>query len=101
MEVTAVLLLAAVTWFWYDAARAREAALGFGHAACERLQLQLLDETVVCVKLRLKRNAEGRAQLWRAYVFEFTATGESRRNGAMTLLATKLESLELEPHEVM
>jgi hypothetical protein len=89
---------AAVGWFWYDSMRARERAVSLGRAACERDGLQFLDETVLCVKTRPGRDADGRVKLRRCYRFEFSDDGMHRRAGNMVLLGARLESLELEPY---
>lgn len=94
------LILAAVAaggWFWYDSLRARESAVGLGRQACEREQLQFLDETVLCMRTRPARGADGRVRLRRMYRFEFSDDGMNRRVGHLVLLGTALESLELEP----
>jgi len=97
MEITLLLLLPLVAWYWYDSMRAREHALHVGRTACARDGLQLLDDTVQCIKLRLARNDEGRVQLVRTYRFEFSDTGVNRRDGSMVLRGARVESLYMEP----
>ena len=96
-EAFLLVALAVVAWYWYDSMRARERALGVGRVACERDGLQLLDDTVQCVRLRFARNEEGRLQLRRTYRFEFSDTGLNRRDGSIVLRGTELESLYMEP----
>jgi hypothetical protein len=96
-ELTTLLLLAALVWLWFDSMRARERALVLGKRSCERDGLMFLDETVECVSLRLARNAEGRVALRRTYSFEFSDTGNNRRNGSVVMLGGEVESLYTEP----
>ena len=96
-ELWALAFLGLLAWWWYDSMRAREQALGAAREACRRDGLQLLDETVECVRTRQGRNAEGRFALRRTYRFEFTDTGDNRREGSVVLLGPTVESLTLEP----
>ena len=90
-EIIALLSLAALVWLWFDSMRARERALALGKRACERDGLMFLDETVECVSLRFARDADGRMQLRRTYNFEFSDTGNNRRNGSVVMLGSEVE----------
>jgi hypothetical protein len=92
-------VLAAI-WLWTDSLKAREQAVAAGRAACERYGVQLLDETVAFAKLRLARDAQGRVRLRRTYVFEFSGSGNDRRQGAVVLLGARVEDLQMEPYRV-
>ncbi len=97
MEIGLLLALTVGLWYWYDSMRAREQALRVGRGACERDGLQLLDDTVQCVRLRLARDEAGRLRLRRTYRFEFSDTGVNRRDGSMVLHGAQVESLYMEP----
>jgi hypothetical protein len=97
-ESITLLLLAALVWLWFDSMRARERALISGKRNCERDGLLFLDETVECVSLGVARNAEGRMALRRTYSFEFSDTGNNRRNGSVVMLGGEVESLYTEPY---
>jgi Protein of unknown function (DUF3301) len=99
-ELAALALVAIVAYLWSDSLRAREHAVAAGRAACERYGVQLLDETVAFTRLRLARDAEGRLHLRRTYVFEFSETGDNRRQGAIVMLGAQLEHLQLEPYRL-
>jgi hypothetical protein len=99
-ELAAIVLIAAGALFWVDSLRARERALAAGRAACTRYGLQFLDETVAFARLRLARDAEGRLRLRRTYTFEFSDTGNNRRNGAIVILGSELADLQLEPYRL-
>jgi hypothetical protein len=62
-----------------------------------RLRLQFLDDTVAFARLRLGRDDAGRLRLRRTYGFEFSDTGDNRRQGAIVMLGARVESLQLEP----
>jgi hypothetical protein len=99
-EAAAIVVLVAGIAFWIDSLRARERALAAGRAACERYGLQLLDETVAVSTLRLARGADGRLRLRRIYAFEFSDTGNNRRQGSVVILGAEVEDLQLEPYPV-
>jgi len=97
-EALALILLAAGTCFWIDTLRAREAALAAGREACERYGLLLLDDTVSVTKLRFARDAEGRLRFARTYGFEFSDTGNNRRQGFIFLVGGEAEDITFEPY---
>jgi hypothetical protein len=98
LELSTLLLLAALVWLWFDSMRARERALVLGKRACERDGLLFLDETVECVSLGFARDANGRMALRRTYNFEFSDTGNNRRSGSVVMLGGEVESLYTEPY---
>lgn len=99
-EGAALLFIVLVAFFWIDSLRARERALAAGRAACERYAVQFLDETVAFARLRLGRDEEGRLKLARTYTFEFSDTGNNRRHGAIVLLGTALQDVQMEPYPI-
>jgi hypothetical protein len=96
-EAAAILLIAAGIFFWLDSLRARERALQAGRAACQRHELQFLDDTVSFTRVRLARDDQGQLKIARTYVFEFSDTGNNRRHGAIVMLGGELQDLQLEP----
>lgn len=99
-EGIAILVIAAGAFLWLDSLRARERAVRAGKSACERYNLQLLDDTVSFARLRLARDHEGQLKIARTYTFEFSDTGNNRRHGAIMMLGSELEDLQLEPYPV-
>jgi len=97
-EVVAILLIAAGAFLWADSLRARERALAAGRSACERYRVQFLDDTVAFARMRLARDEEGQLRIARTYTFEFTETGDNRRQGAIVMLGRELVDLRLEPY---
>lgn len=99
-ELAWFLAAAAAGWFVLDSLRARERAVNHGRQACERGGVLFLDDTVQSVRTRLARDEEGRLKVRRRYVFEFSDTGDNRRQGSIVMLGPQLESLEMEPYPV-
>ena len=93
MIVGAVLLCA-------DSLKVRERAVTAGRSACERYQLQLLDETVAFARMRLARDEAGQLKIKRTYTFEFSDTGNNRRHGAIVMLGTEVADMHLEPYRM-
>jgi hypothetical protein len=99
-EAAAIILIVAGTLLWVDSLRARERAIQAGRSACERYALQFLDETVSFARLRLARDEEGRLRIVRIYTFEFSETGNTRRNGEIVMLGQDPKDIHLEPYRV-
>jgi hypothetical protein len=93
-------VLGAAVFLWIDSLRARERAVRAGRDACARYGVQFLDETVSFAKLRLGRDEEGRIRIARTYTFEFSDTGNNRRNGAIVMLGADVQDLHLEPYRL-
>lgn len=95
METISLLVLLVAVWFWLDSFKAREAAIRAARAACDAEHLLLLDDTVALGLLRPQRDEQGRLRLRRVYHFEYSDTGDNRRNGYATLLGSELLMLHL------
>jgi hypothetical protein len=90
IEIIVVILLAGIGWFWLASLSVREAAVKAARAACETEGLLLLDDTVAIAGLKLSRDEEGHVRLQRTYEFEYSDTGNNRRNGSVVLLGTRV-----------
>jgi hypothetical protein len=99
-EAVALLLLVGAGLLWADSLRARERAVRAGRDACARYGLQFLDDTVSFARLRLGRDSDGRVKIARTYTFEFSDTGNNRRDGAIVMLGGELQDLRLEPYRM-
>jgi len=93
-KLLAILCLLLLGWFWLDSLRARELATGICRAACERRNLQFLDQTVALRRLSVRRTPAG-LRLRRVYSFDFSEEGIGRRNGYLALVGLELEELSL------
>ncbi len=90
-----LFLLGFVAWFWFDTQRSQEIAKAICQQVCEKLQLQFLDDTVVLMRLRLRRNSSGSLSLQRTYQFEFYDGGNQRQRGTVIMRGIALELLEM------
>jgi hypothetical protein len=99
-EAAALVAIAAGILLWLDSLKARERAVQAGRSACARYDLQFLDDTVSFARMRLERNDEGELRIARTYTFEFSDTGNNRRQGAVVMLGAQVQDLHLEPYPV-
>ncbi len=99
-EAVAIVLIAVAALLWADSLRARERAVKAGRSACDRYDLQFLDDTVAFARLRLARDDEGQLKIARTYTFEFSDTGNNRRHGAIVMLGGEMQDLQLEPYRM-
>ncbi|NCP80085.1 MAG: DUF3301 domain-containing protein [Gallionella sp.] len=104
MDFASLLLLAGLglaIWFWLHSLRILEIARYAGRQVCKRAGVQFLDDTVASTKLGLARDANGRRILRRTYRFEFSETGDSRREGEVVMLGDRVEAVTMEPYEIL
>ena len=99
-EALALVVIVAGALLWADSLKARERALRAGRSACERYQLQFLDDTVSFARMRLARDEEGQVKIKRTYTFEFSDTGNNRRHGAIVMLGGEVADMHLEPYRI-
>jgi hypothetical protein len=99
-EAVAIALIAVGALLWADSLRARERAVKAGRSACDRYELQFLDDTVAFARLRLARDDDGQLKIARTYTFEFSDTGNNRRHGAIVMLGGEMRDLQLEPYRM-
>jgi hypothetical protein len=95
MEIVLLAAVGGIVAFWVASMQARENALRMVRHACERDGLQLLDETVAVVRLRLGRDSRGQVRWRRLYDFEF-AEGPLRRVGHAEFVGLHCVHLALE-----
>lgn len=86
--------------YWWKAHGMKEMALAATRNYCRKVDVELLDDTVVLRGFWLKRDQSGRLRMWRSYLFEFTTTGEERYSGRIILLGGRVESIQLETHRL-
>jgi len=101
LSLLALLVIIALGWFWLHSIRILEIARDAGRRACAKEELQFLDDTVASTNLALDRDASGRRILRRTYRFEFTETGNNRREGEIIMLGERVESVTMEPYEIL
>ena len=87
-------------WHWWNSVSAYEVAYAQAKAACARLGLQFLDDTLDVIKLRLCRHPHGYMQFCRVYEFEFSSDGNSRYKGYIRLSGLKFESIDMDAYKI-
>ena len=98
MDIILLCLLLLAGWFWLDCIAKRDIAVLAGRSIASKFQLQLLDETVACVKTSLARDARGHAQILRQYVFEVSPDGVSRMPCELHLLGKQPHFWHIPPY---
>jgi hypothetical protein len=104
MDFASLMVLAVLGaggWFWLHSMRILEIAREAGRQTCNRMNVQFLDDTVAGTRLQLARDKHGRRILRRTYRFEFTETGDSRREGEVVMLGDRVESVTMEPYQIV
>ena len=95
VDVLLLLLLVSCGIFWFRAMRVREIALQSASGACQREDVQLLDQTVSISRLSLSRDERGHWRVWRQYRFEYSADGVTRQRGHVIMLGQRMQGLIL------
>lgn len=98
MELTLIITLLVIGWFWSDSMSKHERAIALGKELAEKFNLQLLDETVTMKQLRLGRNRRGHMQFKRNYHFEVSTHGSDRMQCHLTLLGNQLDDWHIPPY---
>jgi hypothetical protein len=91
-NLLAILVLLLIGWFWLDSLRAREIATGICKAACQRNDLQFLDQAVALRRLGMVWTQAG-LRVRRVYRFDFSEEGVGRRSGYLVMRGTDFEDL--------
>lgn len=99
--ISTLLGIAALVWYVADTLKAREYGISAARNLCLKEGLQFLDDTVVQSGLRLIRNPDsGRLSIQRSYAFEYSETGDNRRQGTITLLGQEITMIYIGPRLV-
>ena len=87
--------LGAVAWFWWDSLQKREIAVRAARFECERASVQFLDDSVSLSKMRLRRDNNHRARIYREYSFDYSSVGDDRQAGRFYLLGERVLTANL------
>lgn len=90
-----LLVFGALGWFWWDSLQKRELAVRAARLACERANVQFLDESVALRRMALRRDTMQRARLFREFAFEYSLLGDDRQPGRVYLLGARVLSADL------
>jgi hypothetical protein len=96
-----LFVLVACGWLWLKSIRMIEIARIAAREACNKADVQFLDDSVASTGLKLERNRFGSRVLRRTYRFEFSETGNSRHEGLVILLGDSIESVTMDPYQIL
>jgi len=94
------MLLAVVSWYWWDTMQSKEVARQAGKRACDQAGVQFLDDTVEKKKVWIRRNARGRLELCRIFFFEFATDGEYRYQGRVVVLGNIVSDVSMDAYRI-
>ena len=95
-----VFLLLLGGWYLWAGMAAKDRVRQIVKAHCAETGVQLLDDTVMLARTRLKRDRSGQVRLYRQYEFEFTSTGERRYGGIAVLHGQRITQIQLSPYHL-
>jgi hypothetical protein len=93
-------IFAAGLSFWWNTLGIKPIALRAAQRLCDEMGVQLLDESIVMRRARLKRDRMGGMRVWRSFSFEFSTTGDARYRGRVEILGKRVMDVQLEPHRI-
>ena len=96
LEILLIVSLFFILRFWYLGMKRRETAMAAAKQACGRINVQLLDDTVELIRLRLCRTNAGTMALCCLYSFDFTMDGAHRHSGIISMRGRKIEDIVLD-----
>ena len=82
-------------FYWQNSMRSKEMASNAAKRECDRMGVQLLDQTVHQQRLSMSRDPAGRWRLWRDYRFDYSRDGIERDRGRILLLGHSVISVDL------
>jgi len=88
-DIILAALLFLLIYFLWKTAEARESAQLLAAKACQNENMQFLDGSVALKSISLKRNSRKQIYLVRHFRFYFSNTGEDKREGIVSLVATR------------
>lgn len=100
VKLLLLLLAGLVAVYWWQSGLYKGRARNFASEYCRRLDLQLLDQSMVITSIWPARSRDGRLTLRRRYQFEFASLGDRRYQGKLVLLGGELHSIELETYKL-
>ena len=95
-NVGLLVIVVALSTIWYESLRLREMAIRHCHILCRESNLQLLDQTVSLVSIKLKRADSGSLKFLRKYQFEVSENGVDKYSGFITMLGNRIIESRLE-----
>lgn len=95
MDLVWIALLVMLVNHWWRSRDAKAFALQYAAKRCQELGLQLLDQSMVLRKSRLRFGNNSFLHWHRRYDFEFSSTGHERYPGSVELAGNRLLGIEM------
>ena len=90
-----LFLLGSISWLWHSSRNAHEQVLRVVRQVCEKIDVQLLDDSIALHRLRPAFIRQG-PSIRRVYSFEFSSDGVDRCAGKLSLIGMHLEWIRIE-----
>jgi len=100
VKLLLLILVGGIAVYWWQSGYFKGRARDFASEHCRRLDLQLLDQSMVITGIWPVRGRDGRLVLRRRYQFEFASLGDRRYQGELILLGGELHSIRLETYKL-
>jgi hypothetical protein len=94
-ELALLIPVVLIGIFWWKRSEQYTRALNFAREHCDERKLQLLDETLIFSQYQLKHGKTGHLYLLSVYSFDFSADGETRHSGEITLRGHQIRRILL------
>ena len=101
VEIISCFIILISCKYWSSAKITHEYAYAAVKQHCQLLRLQTLDDYVAINSIRVEHDCKGRLRLLRLYHFEFSATGNERYNGTITLADRQTHNIQMYPYRVV
>jgi hypothetical protein len=92
-EIISVVVVGLAGLYFMGAIRVRELAVQAVHRAGKDGDFQLLDQAVHLRRISMSRDDSGSWHVWRQYRFDYSFDGIDRRQGFVTMLGKRLQSM--------
>lgn len=87
-------------WYWWDSRRSGEIARQTGFNACQRADVQFLDDSVERKRIWLRRNQKGQLEICRLYFFEFSSDGGQRYQGRIVMTGKLVSEVTMDAYRI-
>ena len=100
IKYLAVFFIGALLAYYFSSLKIREIAISSVRKHCQKMQLQLLDQSVSLSKVHFSFSKIHLLTLLRQFNFEFTSTGDERYRGEIFLAGSKVQHIRLQAHRM-
>ncbi len=100
LNLSFIVIVSFVLLFWWNTLGIKQLAYQAARDHCEEQGVQLLDQSVMLKRVRLKRNNAGGLSLLRVFAFEFASTGDERYHGEVSSLGRVPVGVKLDVHRI-